>query len=96
MIRLNFRNYLLTNIKFFNQIVHVENRIIDVLKKKNIISENKYEDLYPVGSRPGILYDRAKIHKPNKNIVPSFRPILSATGKPIYKLSKLFVPLLTL
>ena len=50
-----------------NHTVHMENRIIDVLKKlkkKKIISENKYEDLYPVGSRPGILYGRAKIHKP--------------------------------
>ena len=38
--------------KVLNHIVHMENRIIDVLKKlkkKKIISENKYEDLYPVG-----------------------------------------------
>ena len=76
----------------------MENRIIDVLKKlkkKKIISENKYEDLYPVGSRPGILYDRAKIHKPIKDGVPSFRPILSAIGTSTYKLSNFFVPLLT-
>ena len=84
--------------KVLNHIVHMENRIIDVLKKlkkKKIISENKYEDLYPVGSRPGILYGRAKIHKPIKDGVPSFRPILSAIGTPTYKLSKFFVPLLT-
>ena len=61
----------------------MENRITDVLKKlknKTIISEKKYKDLYPVGSSPGILYDRAKIHKPVKDGIPSFRPILSAIG----------------
>ena len=69
----------------------VNNRIIDVLKKlkkKKIISENKYEDLYPVGPRPGILYGLAKIHKPIKDGAPSFRPILSAIDTPTYKLSK--------
>ena len=38
--------------KVLNHIVHMENRITDVLKKlkkKKIISENKFEDLYPVG-----------------------------------------------
>ena len=67
----------------------MENRIINVLKKlknKKIISENIYEDLYPVGSLPGILCGRAKIHKPIKDGVPSFRPILSAIGTPAYKL----------
>ena len=51
--------------KALKQIVHMENRITDVLKKlknKNIISEKKYEDLYPVGSSRGILYGDAKIH----------------------------------
>ena len=84
--------------KVWNHIEQMESRIIDVLKKpkkKKIISENKYEDLYPVGSCPAILYGRAKIHKPVKDGVPSFRPILSAIGTPTYKLSKFFVPLLT-
>ena len=69
----------------------MENRIIDVLKKlkkKKIISEKKYEDLYPVGSSPGIIYGPAKIHKSIKDGVPSFRPILSAIGTPTLKLSK--------
>ena len=68
----------------------MENRIIDLLKKlkkKKIISENKYEDLYPVGSLPGILYGRTKIHKPIKDGAPSFHPILSAIGTPKYKLN---------
>ena len=84
--------------KVLNHIVHMENRIIDVLKKlkkKKIISEKKYEDLYPVGSRPGILCCRAQIHKPINDGVPSFRPILPAIRTPTYKLSEFFVPLLT-
>ena len=84
--------------KVLNHIVHMENRIIDVLKKltsKKVISEKKYEDLHTIGSSPAILYGRAEIHKPVKDDIPSFRPILSAIGTPTYKLSKFFVPLLT-
>ena len=39
--------------KVLNHIVHMENRITDILKKlknQNIISEKKYEDLYSVSS----------------------------------------------
>ena len=46
----------------------MENRITEVLKKlkeKQQISEKKCMDLHPVGSRPGILNGRAKIHKPS-------------------------------
>ena len=84
--------------KVLNHIVHMESRITDVLRKlknKKIIYEKKYEDLYLVGSSPGILYGRTKIHKDVKDVVPPFRPILSAIGTPTYELSKLFVPLLT-
>ena len=52
--------------------------LTDVLKKlknKKIISEKKYEDFYPLGSSPGILYGRAKIHKAVKIDVPPFRHI---------------------
>ena len=75
----------------------MENRITEVLKKlkeKQQISEKKYMTLHPVGSRPCILYGCAKIHKPIKDGVPPFRPILSDIGKPTYKLAKFFVPLL--
>ena len=47
----------------------MENRIIDLLKK--LKNKKTYEDLFPVGSSPGILYGRAKIHKPVKHGVPS-------------------------
>ena len=83
--------------KVLNHIVSMEKRIIEVLKNlkdKELISEKKYKDLHPVGSRPGILYGLAKIHKPTKDGVPPFRPILSDIGSPTYKLAKFFVPLL--
>ena len=83
--------------KVLNHIVNMENRITEVLKKlkeKQQISEKKYKDLHPVGSRPGILYGRAEIHKPIEDGVPPFRPILSDISTPTYKLAKFFVPLL--
>ena len=55
--------------------------IIDVptkIKIKYIISEKKYEDLYPVGSSPAILYDG----------VSPLWPVFSAISTPIYKPSK--------
>ena len=67
--------------KVLNHIIHREDTIIDVLTKikfKKIISEKKYEDLYPVGSSPAILYDG----------VPPLWPIFSAISTAIYKLSK--------
>ena len=83
--------------KVLNHIVNMENRITQVLKKlkeKQQISQKKYMTLHPVGSRQGILYGCAKIHKPIKDGVPPFRPNLSDTGTPTYKLTKFFVPLL--
>ena len=83
--------------KVLNHIVNMENRIISVLKKlkdKNQIPDNNYKYLRPVGSRPGILYGRAKIHKPIKDGVPPFCPILSDNATPAYKIAKFLVPLL--
>ena len=76
----------------------MESRIIELLKKlkdKKIIYDKKYEDIYLVSSSPGILYGRAKIRKPVRGVVPPFRPILSDTGTPTYKLPDFFAPLLT-
>ena len=70
--------------KVLNHIVNMENRITEVLKKlkeNQQISEKKYKDLHPVGSRPNILYGRAKIHKPVEDGFPPFRAILSDIGK---------------
>ena len=64
-------------------------------KTKNAIREETYNKLRPVGSKPGTLYGSAKVHKPNKNGLPPFRPILSAIGTPQYKLAKFLVPVLS-
>ena len=50
--------------------------------------------LSPSGSRPGIMYGLAKVHKIVRDGLPSFRPILSAIGTPTYKLAKFLVPIL--
>ena len=72
-----------------NNIVHMENRIINVLRKlnnKKIIFEKKYGDLYLVSLSPAILYGPAKTQKPVKNAALTFRPISSAISIPTYKL----------
>ena len=49
-----------------------------------------------VGSRPGILYGLCKVHKAITDICPTFRPVLSAVGTPIYKLAKFLVSKLSI
>ena len=51
-------------------------------------SEKEKNDLYPSGSKPGVLYGLAKIHKALEDGTPSFRPILLATGTPTYNVAK--------
>ena len=63
--------------KAVNHIIHMEERIIDLLKSlknQNKISEKNY-NLYPSDSKPGL----GKIHKSLEDGIPTFRPILSAT-----------------
>ena len=48
-----------------NHLIHMEERIIRLLKSledQGEISEKERNDLYPSGSKPGILYGLAKIH----------------------------------
>ena len=59
------------------------------------INKKQFNDLYPIGSQPGILYGLAKVHKPLVNGRPKFRPILSSIGTLSYKIAKFFVPLLS-
>jgi len=54
------------------------------LKKEQAIPEEVYKDIYPYGSRAGILYGLPKIHKNGAPI----RPIISAIGTYNYKLAK--------
>ena len=76
--------------KDLNYIITPEKRVTDLLKKlknKNTISEETYNKLRPVGSKPRTLYGSAKVHKPLINGLPPFRPILStilSAFQPIY------------
>ena len=75
----------------------MESRVTNVLKNlrdKKEISIEQYKDLSPSGSRPGIMYGLAKVHKIVRDGLPSIRPILSAIGTPTYKLAKFLVPIL--
>ena len=83
--------------KVLNHLIHMESRETDVLKNlrdKKEISIEQYKDFSPSGSRPGILYGLAKVHKIVTDDLPSFRPILSAIGTSTYKLAKFLVPVL--
>ena len=67
--------------KILNHLIHMEKRETDVLKNlrdKKEISSEQYKDLSSSGSRPGIMYGLAKVHKIVTDGRPSFRPILSA------------------
>ena len=92
-----FHKVYIDHDKVLNHLIHMESRVTDVLKNlrdKNEISIEQYKDLSPSGSRPGIMYGLAKVHKIVRDGLPSFRPILSAIGTPTYKLAKFLVPIL--
>ena len=65
------------------------------LEKSRGLSTEHYKNIKAVGSRPEILYGLCKVHKAITDISPTFRPILSATGTPSYKLAKFLVPKLS-
>ena len=93
-----FKNIPVAPVKDLNYIINSEKRVTDLLKKlknKNAISEETYNKLRPVGSKPGTLYGSAKVHKPLINGLPTFRAILSAIGTLTYKLAKFLVPILS-
>ena len=92
-----FHKVYIDHDKILNHLTHMENRVTDVLKNlrdKKEISMEQYKDLSPSGSRPGIMCGLAKVHKLVTDGLPSFRPILSAIGIPICKLSKFLFSLL--
>ena len=61
------------------------------LKSNNCINERIYNELYPTGTRIGILYGLQKIHTSS---IP-LRPILSSINHYSYKIAKFFIPFLT-
>ena len=68
------------------------NRFLSKLKKKGIITQYSYDELYVSGSSFGLLYGSPKVHKG-----PSLplRPILAAYNLPSYRLAKFLVPMLS-
>ena len=92
-----FQRVYLDHDKILNHLIHMENRVTDVLKNLRAekgISIEQDKDLSPSSSRSGIMYGLAKVHKIVTDGLPSFRPILSAIGTPTYKLAKFLVPML--
>ena len=84
--------------KDLNHIINSEKRVTDLLKKlrnKNAISEETYNELSPVGSKPETHYGPVKVYKPVKNELPPFRPILSAVTTPKFKQAKFLLPILS-
>ena len=75
--------------KALNHLIHMEEQIIlllQCLQNLGEISEKEKNDLYLSGSKPGVLFRLAKIHKALEDGIPSFRTILSEIGTPNYKL----------
>ena len=92
-----FHKVYIDNDKILNQLIHMESRVTDVFKNlrdKKEISIKQDQDLSPSGSRPGIMYGLAKVHKIVTDGLPSFRAILSTIGTPTNKLAKFLVPML--
>ena len=89
-----FKNIPVAPDKDLNYVTDSEKRLTDLLKKlknKNKISEETYNKLSPVCSKPGTYYGSAKKHKPLKNGLPPLRPILSVIGwYPYIQTSKIF------
>ena len=69
-------------------------KVIKLLYEKGCFTESEYLKICPTGSKLGILYGQAKVHKPVEDNCPSFCPILSTTGTPTYDLAKFLVPIL--
>ena len=81
--------------KELNFLSKSEKKVIDLIKSLENEGKTSEISIYPRGSRPGILYESPKVHKPVINNCPKFRPILSTIGTPTYNLAKFLVPILT-
>ena len=66
------------------------NRLLEIMKKSNIINDTQKYKLRAVGSQPGILYGQPKVHKAGTPV----RPILSTVNTHNYNMSKYLVSLL--
>ena len=76
-----FKKIQIDGSKVLNNLIHMGNKTFELLKKlkeKQGISEKVYNELYPTGSIPGIIYGLCRIRKVVVDGVPPFRAILSA------------------
>ena len=92
-----FKKLDIQNDKHLNFILDKEGKLKDILKplyEKRCFAKSQYLQIGSAGSKPGILYGQAKVHKPVKDNCPSLRPILSGTGTPTYDLAKFLFPIL--
>ena len=71
----------------------IKNQLLP-LKEKNVLDDNIYSKILPVGSQPGKLYGLCKVHKEVVSGCPPFRPIISAIKTPTYHLAKFLLPIL--
>ena len=92
-----FEKVTLKNNAFLNFVVNQEKRIDTIFKNlvaSNSILKEMCKFVKPVGTRPGIMYGKCKVHKQQVDGCPPFRPILSALQTPTYNLAKFLVPIL--
>ena len=68
------------------------NKQLRSISKNGSLAEQQYKKAKAVGSNPEILCGLYKVHKAVVDGRPPFRPILSATGTPTYKLAEYLVP----
>ena len=73
------------------------NNCLDELLDGGYLSKEDHKTMKPTGSRPGVMYGLCKVHKDttNSQVVPPFRPILSAIRTCTYNLAKFLVLVLT-
>ena len=64
--------------KQLNSLTNSERKLKDIIKllyQKECLTRREHDSIYPTGSRPGIFYGSAKLHKSIIDNCRSFRPI---------------------
>ena len=83
------------NFEFFNEPERHINNYLKSLGKLGSQTNDQYQKIKAIRSRPEIFYGLCKVHKVNTDVCLSFRPILLLIGTPSYKLVKFLVPKLS-
>ena len=95
--RSKFETFDIQEEKHLNFTLNKEKRLQEIIKhlwEKGCFTKSEYLKICATGSKPGILYEQAKVHKPVENNCPSFCLILSDIGTPTYDLAKFLVHIL--